>query len=324
MSIEVEALEALRAEITAAKSILIGTHLNPDGDALGSALAMSHYFTQLNIPNEVLCHHPAPRNLQFLPGVQAVRQTPSIENADLGIIVDLDTLERLGSTAPYFESCKRLVVIDHHIPHEAPGDVRIIDTTASATALILARVLRSLGAIITPDMATCLLTGIVTDTGSFKFRNTTPEALTTSAYLLECGADLNLLTEEVFQTASLAAKRLLGHLLETMQLACDDQIAWGKISHKDFAWAGATDEDTEGFVNELLSISSVHIAAVMRETKENRVRCSLRSRGDYDVAAVARIFGGGGHRNAAGCSFDSNLETAEAQLVERLKDCLAS
>ncbi len=317
-------LEALHSEITSAKSILIGTHLNPDGDALGSALAMSHYLTQVGIYHEVMCHHASPKNLTFLPGVQTIRQVPSRESYDLGIILDLDTLERLGNVAPYFEGCKRLAVIDHHVPHEAPGDVRIVDTTASATALILTAVLRAFGAIITAEMATCLLTGIVTDTGSFKFRNTTPESLTTAAYLLECGADLNLITEAVFQTTPLASKRLLGHTLETMQLASQDQIAWGKISHKDFAWAGATDEDTEGFVNELLSISSVHIAAVLRETNEGKVRCSIRSRGNYDVAAVARIFGGGGHRNAAGCTFSSSLEAAEAQLVERLKDCLES
>jgi phosphoesterase RecJ-like protein len=285
---------------------------------------MSHYLTQVGKKHEVLCHHPAPRNLRFLPGVDSILQVPTSEAHDLGIVLDLDTLERLGNTSPYFETCKRLAVIDHHVPHEAPGEIRIVDTHAPATALILTNVLRTFGAIITPEMATCLLTGIVTDTGSFKFRNTTPESLSVAAYLLECGADLNLITEEVFQTKPLAAMRLLGHTLETMQLASNDRIAWGKVSHRDFEWAGATDEDTEGFVNELLSINSVEIAAIMRETRQGRIRCSLRSRGNHDVAEAARTFGGGGHKNAAGCTFDDTLENAEAQLVERLKACLES
>ncbi len=315
---------AFQEDLKRASSVLIGTHLNPDGDALGSALALSHYLDGIGMDNEVICHHDAPRNLRFLPGVNRVRQEPKEEKYDLGIILDLDSVERLGSTAPFFASCSRLVVIDHHVPHAAPGDLRIIDTSAPATAVILARLLIDLGARITSDMATCLITGIVTDTGSYRFRNTTPEALSLSAFLLEQGGDMTRVNEEVFQSKSLASARLLGRALETMQLTCDDQIAWGTLSSRDFMVTQASDEDTEGFVNEMLFITSVQIAALMREPKPGKVRVSLRSRGDFDVAAVARTFGGGGHRNAAGCTIDAPLEEAEEQLVGRLKACLGS
>jgi phosphoesterase RecJ-like protein len=316
--------EQFRAELKNASSVLIGSHINPDGDALGSALALSHYLDSLGIDNEVLSHHAAPRNLQFLPGVKRVRQAPKEEKHDLGIMVDLDSLERLGSTEPYFAQCNRLIVIDHHVPHEAPGDVRIIDTSAPATAVILTRLLVAMNADITPDMATCLLTGVVTDTGSFRFRNTTPEALSVSAMLLERGGNLTQVSEEIFQSRPLAASRLLGHTLDSMKMACDDRLAWATLSLKDFEFAKASDEDTEGFVNEMLFITSVQIAAILREPKPGRIRCSLRSRGSYDVAEVARDFGGGGHKNAAGCTFDLSLEEAEELVVERLKRCLAS
>lgn len=304
--------------------MLIGTHLNPDGDALGSAIAMSLYLDSLKIDSEIVCHHEPPRNLRFLPHVNRVQAEPSEEKYDLGIILDLDSLERLGRTEPYFACCQRLVVIDHHLPHAAPGDIRIVDTSASATALILTQLLVELKAKITPDMATCLLTGIVTDTGSFRFRNTTPEALSMSAYLLECGGNLNQVSEEVFQNKTLSSVKLLGHTLEVMRMASDNQIAWSALSAHDFEVTQAKDEDTEGFVNEMLSITSVQIAALLREPKPGRIRCSLRSRGSFDVAEVARYFGGGGHRNAAGCTLDMPLEEAEARLVERLKACLAS
>lgn len=317
-------MAAFRDELASASTVLIGTHLNPDGDALGSALAMGMYLDAIGLRCEVLCHHSAPRNLRFLPGVNRVRQEPKEEKYDLGIILDLDSMDRLGRTEPFFASCSRLIVIDHHIPHDAPGDVRIVDTSAPATAVILTRLLIALGAKVTPDMATCLLTGIVTDTGSYRFRNTTPEALAASAYLLERGGDLEKISEEIFQSKPLSAVRLLGHTLEMMRLECEDQIAWSVLSNDDFAVAQASDEDTEGFVNEMLFITSVQIAALLREPKRGRVRCSLRSRGDYDVAEVARYFGGGGHRNAAGCTLDMPLEEAEAQLVARLKACLAS
>lgn len=324
MSVARELAPAFREELSHASHVLIGTHLNPDGDALGSALAMSLYLDSIKIKSEIVCHHEAPRNLRFLPHVNRVKFEPREEKYDLGIILDLDSLERLGRTEPFFASCQRIVVIDHHIPHAAPGDLRIVDTSASATALILTRLLIELKAKISPEMATCLLTGIVTDTGSFRFRNTTPEALSLSAYLLECGGDLNLVSEEVFQSKTLSSVKLLGHTLEVMRLACDNEIAWSALSARDFELAQARDEDTEGFVNEMLAITSVQIAALLREPKPGKIRCSLRSRGNFDVAEVARHFGGGGHRNAAGCTLDMPLEEAEARVVERLKICLGS
>jgi phosphoesterase RecJ-like protein len=310
--------------VKSASSVLIGTHLNPDGDALGSALAMSLYLDSLGIRNEVLCHHMPPKNLRFLPGVSRIKQTPKEEKYDLGIVLDLDSLERLGSTESFFASCEKTIFIDHHVPHDAPGDIRIVDTTAPATAVILTRLFLQLGVEITSDIATCLITGIVTDTGSFRFRNTSPESLSLASKLLEQGGDINLVSEQVFQSKPISSARLLGFALERMELECNDQICWSVLTIEDFERNHAVDEDTEGFVNELLSIETVQIAAILREPKRGKIRCSIRSRGTYDVAAVARIFGGGGHRNAAGCNFEGPLEEVIDRLVTELKRCLES
>ncbi|RYG48380.1 bifunctional oligoribonuclease/PAP phosphatase NrnA, partial [bacterium] len=278
----------------------------------------------LGIQNEVVNHHAPPRNLRWLPQVGRIRQEPVEEKHDLGIILDLDSIGRLGSTGEFFRACDRLVVIDHHVPDQAPGDLRIVDTSAPATAVILTRLLNDLGAKITPDMATCLLTGIVTDTGSFRFRNTTPEALHLAAQLIEYGGDIVRVSEEIFQRKSLAGQRLLGRVLDSMRLTAGGRIAWSTINALDFEIAGASDEDTEGFVNELLFVETVQMAAVLREPKPGKIRCSLRSRGLYDVAAVARAFGGGGHINAAGCTLDMEMADAEAAIVAKLERCLAS
>ena len=322
MSSATDLSKAFERQVAEASSVLIGTHLNPDGDALGSALAMSQFLDGRGVDNEVLCHHVAPRNLLFLPGIERLRQVPKHEKHDLGVLLDLDAIERLGSTEPYFAMCPRTIVIDHHVPHEAPGDLRIVDVKASATALILTRLFLEIGAEITPEMATCLLTGIVTDTGSFRFRNTTPESLSLSAQLLEKGGNINLVSEEIFQRKPLASVRLLGHLLDTVRLECGNRIAMGVLTLEDFEHAFASDEDTEGFVNEMLFIDSVLIAAILREPKRGKIRCSIRSRNELDVAAVAREFGGGGHKNAAGCTFDLPMAEAEAVLIARLKLCL--
>lgn len=304
--------------------MLIGSHLNPDGDAMGSALAVSHFLDGLGIENEVLCHHAPPKNLEFLPGIKRVRQVPKNPKHDLAIVVDLESLERLGSTEQYFHECPRMIIVDHHVPHKKPGDIRIVDVTASATALILTKLFLEVKATFTPQIATCLLTGIVTDTGSFRFRNTTPEALSMAAVLLENGADINLVSEKIFQSKPVAAAKLLGIVLNGMSLACDNRLAWSVVTVDDFARTGSTDEDTEGFANELLSIETVQIAILIREPKPNKVRVSLRSRRGYDVAEIARNFNGGGHKNAAGCTFDLPLEEVVDRVVEKAKQCLES
>jgi bifunctional oligoribonuclease and PAP phosphatase NrnA len=322
--IDPQLVAAFREAVASAETILIGTHLNPDGDALGSALGLALYLESLGKKVEVICHHSAPKNLKFLPTVQRVTQTPVNQHFDLGIIVDLDTFERLGSTAEFFQSLPKLIVIDHHVPMEAPGDIRIVETSAAATSLILTVLLESLEAHFSSDMATCFYTGISTDTGSFRFRNTSSDALRAASLLVEFGANVILVSEEVFQSKRLSSARLLGHALETMKLDVDDQLAWSCLSYRDFQWAKATDEDTEGFVNELLSIETVQIAAILREAKPGKIRASIRSRGAYDVAKVANAFGGGGHKNAAGCNFETSLEDAEHLLVEEMRRCLES
>lgn len=317
-------IRQFESEIAQAESVLIGTHRNPDGDAVGCALALSMYLTSLGKRHEVVCHNPPAYNLEFLPLVETIKRRPEGENFDLGIVVDLDSLDRLGDLEPYIAACKRTIVIDHHVPHEAPGDLRIVDTQAPATAVILSRLLLGLGVAMTPEMATCLLTGVITDTGCFRFPNTTPEALHLGARLLESGGRIEQINEEVFQRKPLSSVRLQGIMLAKMQLAAGDRVCWSILDSRDFEMTGSGDEDTEGFVNELLGIRSVRISALLREHRPGRVRVSIRSRGTHDVAAVAREFGGGGHRNAAGCSFDATGEEAANFLIPRLIQCLES
>ncbi len=305
--------------------IVIGTHVNPDGDALGSALAFSFALDQLGLTHEVYCHHPAPRILEYLPGLERLRQTPEdLTPPDLAIILDLEALDRLGPLRTFFESARRTIVIDHHVPHEEPGDLRIVTTTSPATAAILADLFLESEITINADMATCLLTGIVTDTGSFRFPNTTAHCLHAAAALLERGARLNELVEHVYMSRTIPAMRLHGWAMSRLKLDCENQLAWTVIPLSAFEECHASDEDTEGLVNEMLAIGSVQVAAILRESKLGRIRGSIRSRGKIDVAEAARQFGGGGHKNAAGVSFEGDIWDAERALTEALRQCLAS
>ena len=318
-----ESLPAFMEEVMASRRVLIGTHLNPDGDALGSAMAVSHILDQLEVPHDVTCHHGPPTNLRFLPGVGRVKQEAPKKEYDLGVIVDLEALDRLGSLRNTFQDIPRLIVIDHHVPHEAPGELRIIDTSSPATAAVLCDLFFDSKIKITPKIAECLLTGIVTDTGSFRYPNTTPHSLHLAARLLEQGANLPRITEEIYMKRQEPALRILGEAIHRMKTSHQGRLAWIVLTEAMMTKANALDEHTEGIVNELLSIDTVEIAAVIREGHSGRFKASLRSRGSHDVAQIAQSFGGGGHKNAAGLTLDPPADVAEAQIIQALGSLLS-
>lgn len=306
-----------------AKGVLIGTHVQPDGDAIGSSLALSLWLSKLGVESQVLCHHSPPPYLEFLPEIARLVQNPTIE-ADTGVLVDLESMDRLGSLASVFERLPRLALVDHHVPHQRPGDLRIVAVNAPATASILADLLDAEEPGLDADIATCLATGLVTDTGSFRFPNTTPHALHQTARLVELGADLAKIAQEVYLNKDDAAVRLLGLVLARIQTAAEGKLAWATIPLQTFEQAGAEEFHTEGIVNEILSMRSTQAAFLLREARPGKIRASLRSKGAVDVAKIAQRFDGGGHRLAAGASFDGALEAAEKALSEAFLECLGS
>ncbi len=303
--------------------VLIGCHVNPDGDAIGSALALAMAVEQLGAEADVVCWHEPPANLKFLPGTQRIRRQAGRE-ADLAVIVDLESFSRLGGAPDAFREAPVLAVIDHHIPRDRPGDVRLVDQESASTAGILLDLFEAGPIQITAEIAECLLAGVVTDTGCFRHANTTPEVLRQAARLCELGADLSRVTEEVYQRRPEPAARLLGEALAQYRTASDGRLAWIALRSDRMAELGASDEHTEGIVNELLAQENVEAAFLLREVHSSRAKGSLRSRGAIDVAACAREFGGGGHRNAAGLVVDFSIDEAERAVLAAMQKCLAS
>ncbi|MBL8047703.1 MAG: bifunctional oligoribonuclease/PAP phosphatase NrnA [Chthonomonas sp.] len=316
--------EEFRARLESASSVLVVSHLNPDGDAIGSSLAVSFYLDQLGIKHEVLNQNESPLNLRWMPGIDRLK-TETRRKHEVAVVLDLNTFDRLGRVHDAVMATDSILLVDHHVPQDEIGDLRIVDQTAPATALILYRLFKQLGAEFTPKLATALLTGVVTDTGSFRFRNTTPEALTMAADLLAHGGELNRINEEVFGKRTLEGVLLMRKALDNMQLLRDNRLAMSVLRAEDFASIGAIENNTEGLVNELLSIDTAQIAVLLRQpSPERKVRASVRSREPFDVATALRPLGGGGHRNAAGVTFEVDIDTAEEQLVEVLSACLAA
>jgi phosphoesterase RecJ-like protein len=298
------------AALQGASSVLIGTHVNPDGDTLGSALALLLALERAGKRAEVVCHDTVPHNLRFLPRWEDVHQAPGVGPFDVGVLVDLEGLSRLASLAPAFKALPSLVTIDHHIPSMELGSVRFVDKHAASTAELILRVLRVMGTPIDADIATCALTGLVTDTGGFRFPNTRPKHLVLAAKLVRAGANLSEIITEAYEKRAFRAQRVLGLALSTLERSRDGHVVWASLRHTDFIDSGATDPDTDGIVNYVRAVDGADIAILFRETRPNRVRVSLRSHGTVNVAEIAKALGGGGHANAAGCSFETGLDDA--------------
>ncbi|MEP0765748.1 MAG: bifunctional oligoribonuclease/PAP phosphatase NrnA [Fimbriimonadia bacterium] len=306
MNTPTDAAEVLRG----AQRIAIGCHVNPDGDTMGSALALSFALDALGKTTILLCHDAVPDNLRFLPASERFGNDPEGFEADLGLLVDLEGMGRLGQLAGYFSSLPRLVTIDHHQPQDAVGDVRVIDTSAASTSEIAYRVILEMDVPFTVDMATALLTGLITDTGGFRFPNTRPDHLELAAKWVRTGASLTSIFEHAYENRSFSAQQLMGRALAGLQRSADGQTVWSALALRDFEETGCTDADTDGIVNHLRAIQDAEVAVLFREARPGKVRVSLRSKGQMDVAAIAHKLGGGGHRNAAGCSFDGSLDNA--------------
>lgn len=309
-----------------AESFLIVPHLHPDGDALGSALGLYHALRAMGKPIvEVVSHDSVPEIYRFLPDWDKIHlEHPPHTTYDLAVVVDQSQLSRAGKHEPLVRAARKILQIDHHVPLEPFADVRIVDTCAAATAELVYRLLRSMRVPITPTVATCLLTGIVTDTFSFKFPNTTPRTLRIAAALQQAGADLSAISEQVFETRSYSAVKLLGLALSTLQRTSDGKIAWVVIPRRAFEEAQAHEEETEGIVNFVRSVRGVEIAMMLRESPTGKIRVSLRSRGKVNVAKLAQQFNGGGHENAAGCTLETTLAEAEMILVREAQRWMES
>jgi phosphoesterase RecJ-like protein len=252
-------------------------------------------------------------------GISAAKAT----EWDLGILVDVGFIKRSGRAAYALERADTLAVIDHHeIGPEISGHIRIIDSAASATCLMLYRLFEKIGLTIDKRVATCLLTGIITDTGSFRFRNSDAASLAAASHLVELGADLALVNDEVWNRRPSSQIRLLEKAFQHLSYSEDCRLAMTYLGLDDFRQAKAEDEDSEGIASEIARIQSVDVAAVFREPEANHVRVSVRSRGDIDVAAVCRRFEGGGHKNAAGCTFKTGIEAAMNAMRPALEQCL--
>jgi phosphoesterase RecJ-like protein len=318
-------LRRISEQIGRHRVFLITAHERPDGDALGSELALCHMLRSLGKEAVVYNQDPTPENYLFLPGSNGiVKELPPLGPFEVAFVLDCSELARVGRESARIGTIPNLVNIDHHVSNGGFCDVRLIDPQASSTGELIFRLVRDMGLAVTGEMATCLYTAILTDTGGFRHGNTRRGALLTAADLVAGGADPQWISENVYETDSPARIRLLASILPTLILEEGGRVGSLVIMQKALADAGALPEHTEGFVDLPRSIRGVEISILYTELPDGGFKLSLRSKGIVNVERVARAFGGGGHINAAGCRVEGELSEVRRRVIEAIRTSAAA
>ena len=302
-------------------SILITVHKNPDGDALGSQLALMLALEKSNKTVIAQNIDQVPEIYRFLPASSRIKAESTVEGRyDAILVLDADP-PRAGLFNGNYPA-DTLINIDHHITNPAEWPLSWLDPSASATGEMVYELIHRLGVPIDREIALCLYTAIFTDTGSFRYSNTTPKSMRISADLIEAGADPWLVTENVYESFAYRRIKLLGNVLAGVERSEDGRIAWVVVTEELFSRFGASSEDTDNFINFVRSTKGVEVAILFRQTAASQYKISLRSKGRIDLSGLAQSLGGGGHKNAAGSTVDGTLDEVKRRVIDAVNNAV--
>ncbi len=295
------------------QNFAITTHVRPDGDGIGSSLGLYWLLNSLGKNAEVILRDTVPGSYRQLPGADGIRQVAEVNGKYDAVFV----IECSDVTRPGINNLENqfTVNIDHHATSEHFGTVNWIDSTASAVGEMIYNLCKAIGGRISKEIAECVYMALVTDTGSFHFPNTTDRTLKVASELVKAGAKPSVISEAVYNNYSWSRIELMRRVLETVRRDKTGCVAWMRQTLEMVEKSGAVDGDNSGFVNMPLVAKEVEAAVYMREVQPGAYRVSLRSKGDLNVARIAEKFGGGGHKNAAGCRVTGDWDEQEKEIV---------
>jgi bifunctional oligoribonuclease and PAP phosphatase NrnA len=298
----------------------ITSHVRPDGDSLGSSLGLYWLLRALDKDVEVIMRDPAPPAYRQLPGADAIRVTPAVDKPyDAVFVIECSDIDRPG----LIDLEKQFVVnIDHHSTTELFGTINWIDATASAVGEMIYNLCKATGVRVTQEIAEGVYTALLTDTGSFHYSNTTERTFKIASELVRTGVRPARTAEAIFGNYQWPKIELLSQVLATAKRDESGRVAWMCHTLEMQKLTQASEEDSDGFVNYPLTIGEVQAVALFKECAPGFYRTSLRSKGEVNVAKVAEQFGGGGHRNAAGCTLKGNLDELEQQILPLMQDAV--
>jgi phosphoesterase RecJ-like protein len=315
------------AVLAGAEKVLLATHIYPDGDALGSQLALGKVLEALGKKVVMYSEEPVSHLYDFLPGCEKlVTSLPPAATFSCAVSVDCADPKRLGSARAQLLEHKPFIMIDHHLGHHPFGDLQWVDPGRAATGEMIYDLAVALGAEIPYEAAFCLYTALVSDSGSFMYSSTSAHTFQVAGALVELGVKPAEVAGRLFDNYTVNRLQLLRLVLDSLELHGRERIAVIRATREMFTQTGTVPADTENFINYPRSLAPVKVAAFIKENHDNVISVSLRSKGqDCDVAKVAGEFGGGGHRNAAGFKLQAaEVERVKAQLLARLEILLGS
>jgi phosphoesterase RecJ-like protein len=309
-------LDRVAAALREASSVAVLAHVNPEADAIGSTLAAALTLREAGKHTGAFNAHPVPPELRELPGASEMRRTvPPDHDYGCYLVVDTATLGRTGGLLDGRRSGAMVLNVDHHAGNTRFGDLNWVESEASSAGEMVLRLFRTMGLPISRDAAANLYAAILTDTGGFRYGNTTAESLRSAADLIDAGAAPDAIARGFSAHRVVGEWRLLGEILTGMEVSADGRVAWIEVTAAACRRAGVGMEVTEDFIQYPRDLAGVQIAVAFKELSADEIRVSLRSSGSLDVAKLAATFGGGGHRTAAGCTVRGGLPAAKAAVL---------
>jgi bifunctional oligoribonuclease and PAP phosphatase NrnA len=299
---------------------VLSSHSRPDGDSIGSQLALAYALRALDKDVTVVNADPAPPALMQFPGVSDIRVAPRVDGEfDAAIILECGDLARTGVAGldRFF-----LINVDHHPGNSGFGQITWFDSTAAACGEMVFDLVRALGAPLSPEVATHVYLAILTDTGSFHYSNITPRTFEICRETLQAGVDPVLVARNVYDSSNMGRLKLFGAVLSAMQIDATGRIAIVYLDHEMARAAGGTYEDTEGLINIPLTVKEIQSVVFFKQVEGEEYRVSMRSKDDIDVGAVAKMFGGGGHKNAAGCTVTGGIDVLQKLFIEKIEQAI--
>ena len=309
-------IATIARELKNNERFLVATHVNPDGDAIGSLGALALVLEGMGKQVVAYCQDEVPLFLRFLPySDRIVREISGPDHFEVAVVLDCGELDRIGSAAEVLQHVGKIIHIDHHSSSDDFGQINLVRPECSSTAEILYEIFQAIPVSLTPEAAENIYTAILTDTGSFRFANTTPKALAIAAEMVELGVLPEKVAGEIYDSMSPERIELLSLSLNTLTLRKNGRVAAMHVSRRMLEETGTSLIDTDGFVNYPRAISTAEIAIFFREMDGDEINVSLRSRGGLNVAEFARIHGGGGHHNAAACRLRGSLSEVKEKIL---------
>ena len=304
-------------------NFLITSHVNLDGDGIGSELALYSILKKLKKKPIILNQDRLPKIYNFLPGSSKIHYLKDncidTKNIDVGIVLDCSNVKRIGKTYEIFKDIKTIINIDHHKSNENFGDLNYVDSSISSVGEIIYELIKSINIdLLDEKISTCLFAAIITDTGSFRYSNVSSETFKVVSDLTSKGIKPYLIANNIYNRNTYSGLKLLGEALSTLETNESNYVSWLTITRKMLNDTKAKDEEIEGIIDIATTLNNVEVSILFRETKDNKIKISFRSKGNFDVNKFAGKFKGGGHQNAAGCLWPGKLNEIKEKILSEL------